>query len=187
MASESPIAALILAFVLGLPAFAADAPAGLEDVPNEMLRQSVLSDRDGKFEIGIPNLNVHWYRSTQTKYPTYAAVNPAARRVYTISYFPKETGDTLEQTVRGAFEGVRRWAAQNKAIVQNTSSESSDTPYPNSKRLHAEGKLVNGASFYAVQYIVVTDAIICNVGTYALNQSDVQDFARFVSSFKVMK
>src|SRR5258708_10931827 len=117
MASESPIAALILAFVLGLPAFAADAPAGLEDVPNEMLRQSVLSDRDGKFEIGIPNLNVHWYRSTQTNYPTYAAVNPAARRVYTISYFPKETAYTLQQTVRGAFEGARRWAAQNKAVV----------------------------------------------------------------------
>jgi hypothetical protein len=187
MASKNPIAALILALVLGLPALATDAPAGLEDVPNEMLRQSVLSDRNGKFEIGIPNLNVHWYRSTQTKYPTYAAVNSAARRVYTVAFFPKENGDTLEQTVRGAFEGVRRWAAQNKAVVKSTSSESSNTPYPNSRRLYADGNLANGAPFYAVQYIVVTDAIICNVGTYALNQSDVQDFGKFVSSFKMIK
>jgi hypothetical protein len=186
MASKSLTATLFLALVLGLPA-AADVPAGLEDVPKEMLRQSVLSDRDGKFEIGTPNLNIHWYRSTQTKYPTYAAVNSAARRVYTVSYFPKDAGDTLEQTVRGAFEGVRRWAAQNKAVVQNTSSDPSDTPYPNSKRLHAEGKLPNGVPFYAVQYIVVTDTIICNLGTYALNQSDVQDFTTFVSSFKVKK
>jgi hypothetical protein len=186
MASKNSIAALILAFALGLPA-AADAPAGLEDVPKEMLRQYVLSDHAGKFEIGNPNLAVHWYRSTQTKYPTYAAVNSAARRVYTVSYFPKETGDTLEQTVRGAFEGVRRWAAQNKAVVENSTSDPSDTPYPNSKRLRAEGKLANGVPFYAVQYIVVTDTIICNVGTYALNQSDVQEFTAFVSSFKVKK
>jgi hypothetical protein len=184
MAAKNSFAALILAFVLGLPA-AADAPPGLEDVPKEMLRQNVLSDQAGKFEIGSPNLDVHWYRSTQTKYPTYAAINSVARRVYTVGYFPKEKGDTLEQTVSGAFEGVRRWAAQNKATVQNTSSDLSDTPYPNSKRLHAEGKLPNGVPFYAVQYIVVTDAIICNIGTYALNESDVQNFATFVSSFKV--
>jgi hypothetical protein len=187
MISKNQIAVLILVVVLGLPAFATDAPAGLEDVPKEMLRQSVLSDHNGKFELGIPNLNVHWYRSIQTKYPTYAAVNQAARRVYTVSYFPKESGDTLEQTVQGAFAGVRQWAAQNKAVVQNTASELSDIPYPKSRRLHAEGKLANGTPFYAVQYIVVTDAIICNVETYALNQSDVQDFAEFVSSFRVMK
>jgi hypothetical protein len=187
MRFKNPIAALTLALVLGLPAFAADAPAGLEDAPKEMLRQSVLSDRNGKFEIGIPNLDVRWYRTMQTKYPTYAAINQAARRVYTVAYFPKETGDVWEQIVPGAFEGVRRWAVHNKAVVQNTSTETSDIPYPNSKRLYAEGKLANGAPFYAVQYIVVTDAIIYNVGTYALNQPDVQDFAKFVSSFKVMK
>ncbi len=187
MSFRNRVAVLLLTLGLGLPAFAAAAPAGLEDVPVQMLRQGVLSDRDGKFEIGIVDPDIHWYRSTQAKYPTYAAVNSTARRVYTVSYFHKETGDTFDEAVRGALDGVKRWAAQNQATVQNSASESSDIPYPNSKRLHAEGKLANGAPFYSIQYLVVTDSIICNIGTYALSQPEVQAFTKFASSFKVVK
>jgi hypothetical protein len=76
MISKNQIAVLILVVVLGLPAFATDAPAGLEDVPKEMLRQSVLSDHNGKFELGIPNLNVHWSSTSWSRTRSFATSEP---------------------------------------------------------------------------------------------------------------
>lgn len=132
MFAKQSILGLMLIFLLPRFIFAVDAPPGLESVPSYMIHESVLSEPNGKFEIGIKSLKIQWYRSTQTKYPTYAAINQTAHRVYTVAYFRKENGDTMEKTVDGAYEGIRRWASKNNAVVQKTSSQSSNIPLSNS-------------------------------------------------------
>ncbi|HLJ88326.1 MAG TPA: hypothetical protein VKZ53_16015 [Candidatus Angelobacter sp.] len=177
----------LLCYLLFMSAYAASAQAGLEPVSPNMIHGNVLSDPKGKFEIGTESLPVKWYKAPQAKFPSYAAIDNTAHRVYAVAYFPKESGDTLDQTVKGAFEGMRRWAAANKAIINKTSSKSSDQPLPNSTRIMAEGTLQNGKNFYAIQVLVFTDSVMCNISTYALSQTDLNDFDKFVASFKVTK
>jgi hypothetical protein len=156
-------------------------------VPANIVHGNVLSDAIGKFEIGTDSLAVKWYKAPQTKFPTYAAVDDAAHRIYTVAYFPKESGDTTEQTVNGAFEGIRRWASKNNAVVKKASSKASGQPLPNSARILAEGTLANGTTFYAIQALIFTDSVMCNISTYVLSQRDLADFDVFVASFKLLK